>query len=237
MILAANRAWGSLAELHAWAEQTRPAGVEVEASGVLRGQSCSWTAPCDLTIRGGTWTGRARPGGPPDPRWWLSFRHAGRLVLQDLTVRHYARGGVDIGADTGRTTARITACTWQHLGGGPGYAAVYCTATDLTVIGCAFLDLVNPPPVGPLMHAVYAHVGSIAQVCGGNVLRCSGDPLRARHGSVLTAVGVSSDRAGVQALASTWRAEGEATSTLATRDCHPGRTYGGRPALAAYRVR
>ncbi len=237
MILAADRAWESLAQLHDWASQARPAAVEVRAEGVIRGQSCSWTTPCDLTIVGGTWTGRLAPGLPPDPRWWLSYRAPGRLALRDLEVRHYGRGGVDIGPDAGRTMAVVAGCTWSHLGGGPGYAAIYCTATDLTVIGCAFLDLVNPPPDGPLMHAVYAHVGSIAQVCGGNVLRCSGDPLRARHGSVLTAVGVSSDRAGVQALASTWRAEGEATSTLATRDCHPGRTYGGRPALAAYRVR
>ena len=87
-----------------------------------------------------------------------------------------------------------------------------------------------------LHHACYL-VRSKGLVRGCVVRRCSGDPFRARNGSDLAVIGCEGHRAGVQALSSTWRAKGEAASKLLTRECHPGRTFIGRPALAAYRVR
>ncbi len=230
MIEVDGREFATLREVHDWAKRTLPAAVVAVASGTITGPGTSWTHPVPLTIRGGTWDGAGADG------WWLSYRTPTPLTVEGVEVRRFRTGGIDAGdPDQSRGTITVHDSVFADLGGGPGYAAVFATDCDITVDGCEFRDLVQDPH-GPLLHCCYL-VRSRGIVRGCVARRCSGDAFRARDGSDLAVIGCEGHRAGVQALASTWREAGEADSLLHVRDCKPGKTYGGRPSLAAYRVR
>jgi len=226
----------SLAAVHAWAEKARPTAVVVDATGqTIHAGGTAWTVPCPLTIRGGLWDGSG-DGGTRSPSWWLSWRTPHPLTLTGIAVRGYAMGGLDAGCSTGRTRVVVRDSRFARLGGGPGYAAVFLSdGCDAVIERCQFAHI-EQAEHPEFLHAVYL-IRSAARVSDCQVATCSGDPFRARDGSVLDVVRCSARRAGVQALCSTWRQPDEAPSVLTTRDCHPGRTYGGRPALTAYRVR
>ena len=233
-LLVDGREFGTLREVHDWARRTLPEHVEVKAAGVITGHGTSWSWPVPLTIRGGVWDGQSSDG------WFISWRVADRLTLAGVTVRGFARGGVDAGCDAGRSSVDSSGCAWTDLGGhGPdGYAALFGTRSDITSTGDTFRRLVNPGDAGPLIHAVYAADHSVARIEGADVARCSGDPFRVRHASRMEVIGCRVRRSGVQAMASDWYAPDEQPSVLSTRDCYAGRTFNGsRPSLIAYRLR
>ena len=225
-----GREFASLGEVHDWAKRTLPEHVEVRADGVIAGHGTSWSHPVPLTIRGGLWDGQGADG------WWLSHRASTPLLVEAVEVRRFRTGGLDAGQpERVRGAVTVRDSVFREIGGGPGYAAIYASDCDIAVSGCEFRDLVQDPQ-GALLHCCYL-VRSCGAITGCKATRCSGDPFRARDGSDLAVIDCEGHRAGVQALASTWRAPGEADSRLHVRDVRPGKTFGGRPALAAYRVR
>jgi len=225
-----GREFGSLREVHDWAKRTLPEHVTVQAAGVIAGHGTSWSHPVPLTIRGGTWDGEMSDG------WWLSWRCSTPLLIEGVEVRRFRMGGLDAGhPERVRGAITVRDSVFREIGGGPGYAALFFTDCDIAVSGCEFRDLVQDPQ-GALLHCCYL-VRSRGAVTGCKATRCSGDPFRARDGSDLAVIDCEGHRAGVQALSSTWRAPGEADSRLHVRDVRPGKTFSGRPSLAAYRVR
>jgi len=225
-----GRTFATLGEVHDWARRTLPEHVTVQATGVITGHGTSWSWPVPLTIRGGVWDGQNADG------WWLSHRVPTPLLIEGVEVRRFRTGGLDAGQpERVRGAVAVRDSVFREIGGGPGYAAIYASDCDIAVTGCEFRELVQDPQ-GPLLHACYL-VRSKARISGCRVSSCSGDAFRARDGSVMEVDHCSAKRAGVQALASTWRADGERPSQITVRNSKPGTTYLGRPALAAFRVR
>lgn len=209
-----------LSEVQRWARRAGRDSVTVEAHGVIEEPGCSWSYPCDLTIIGGTWVGDGAPG------WWLSYRAPATLTLRGGVTRGYLKGGVDHGTQSG-SASRLVAEGWafRDLGGGPGYAAIYATDAEVTVRGCKFVD-VRQDPNGQLLHAVYA-LRSQVTVSGCLTRRVSGDPLRARDGTMMSVSNHVNRRSGVTAVVSAWRRDGEAESALSVRTVDVGRVFDG----------
>lgn len=223
--------------LHDWALAVRPERLTVEAHGGVHREPAGWgwTVPCDLTIRGGTWTG----GTDADrgPGWWLSFRAPNTLTLDRVTVTCWTTGGIDYG-DEARRHGRLVVrdSRFQRIGGSPpGYAAVYATDADVEVTGSRFWKLTQSPGEG-LLHGVYL-VRSQGLVLDSTFGTITGDPIRVRDGSDVNVADVKARKCGVNAVVSAWRQPTERPSHMATTRIDCGRLWDGRKSQPQYVIR
>lgn len=239
----------SLREAHDWCKAHTPdeVTIDLEWDTVAAGVSWRYAAPLGVKIMCGT----LEPGAG---EWALVYvpYNGGPLKMERVTVRCGPQGGVSVAAadkdgngnSSGETQfaygARFTRNVWvpAKKGHGPALAGLYLQGVrDFRVDDDDFRNLQVQGPDGKNVHGVYATDRSKGYVTMSVFNAISGDPIRARDGSILVVSNCESIQSGVNGLSSVWLKRGEDESRITVKNnCRASKTFAGKPAALFTKV-